>query len=207
MRILLGAGLVFTSIWASYQGQSNYPILASYTGQNPYVDARTIVFNNFYRPVGCAFDVYTLHDPADPNVVVDVNIPSFTAVQGATVPDPNGTGYLTEWRFDFDPPDPNQHNVDIFTTGNTCRPQIRPGRGIVMAPPRDPNYDYALARTDPIAYQKAKKHQQRWEFLNVIGKWVNERVYWHRKCWCCGARGSSARTTSWATRKWNKRAK
>jgi hypothetical protein len=157
------AMMLFTMLYGAYQGQPNHPVLTRYTGVNPYRDARTIEFENFYRPVGCAFEIYTRNDPN--SMVVDVNIPGFTVIEGGTVPDANGTGYLTEWRFDFVPPDPNRHNVDVRTTGTTCRPQIRLGRGIVKAPLLDSTYDYTLAKTDPQEHQKAVKHTQRYWYL------------------------------------------
>lgn len=156
-----------TSIaWAAYQGPPNYPVLNRYTGVNPYQDAATMQFENFYQPTGCAFDVYTREDPN--SCVVDVNIPGYTTVRGGTISDPNETGYLTEYRFDFVPPDPNLHNVDVLTTGSTCRPQIRLGKGLVMTPRLDPNYDYALAMVDPREYQKAVKATHRYQFLNGL---------------------------------------
>lgn len=167
-RAMLTAGTMFlatTMIWAAYQGQPNYPVLVRYTAAGTFSDARTIEFLGYSGPVSCSVQVFTSQD-----VPLDCNVPGHTAVRVAKVPDPNGTGWLTEYVIDANIPDPNLWLVDVIATDTSSRvrPQIRVGRGIVQALPLDPHYDYTLASTDPREHQKAVKVTQRYWFVQGI---------------------------------------
>jgi hypothetical protein len=165
---LATALLVFTTIWAQ-QGR----LIATYQVGSD-TDTGHIRFDVLTAPqsVTVEFDVITPIDTAiTATAILGPNSVPLTRV--SKIPDPNG--WRTTYQCDLTFTTVGAYFLDITVQAQGAQPKIEPGRGIVMAPRLDPNYDYALARTDPIAYQKAKKHQQRWEFLNGLALTLNPR--------------------------------
>jgi hypothetical protein len=166
----LGASLlVFTTLWA-YQGPANYPIAE--TVRVGYAELRTTIeFDVGPNDSPFAFSFNIWH-PGD--VILDMNMPGIVWNRGQI--DSTGPGFLYEYIIDVNLPT-GLHNQDVIVSdpNGLVTPEYRQGKGIVMAPRTDPNYDYALARLDPVAYQKAKKHQHRWEYINGLAITLNPR--------------------------------